>query len=260
MVLPENIQRLINGRPFSVDCIGMSDSQVLCFEDMVLKIEKTGEEPERERLMMQWLQDKLPVPRILCAEETDGFQFLLMERIPGQMLCSREFLEQPQKLVIRLAQALHMLWNVDLDGCPCRFSLDDKLNFAALRVAEGLCDTQNVEPDTYGENGFASPEELLKWLRRNRPEEKLCLSHGDLSLPNVFADHDRVCGFVDLGRCSAADPYQDIAICFRSLRNNLNGRYGRFRVDFDPDALFAELGILPDRELIRYYILLDELF
>jgi len=44
----------------------------------------------------------------------------------------------------------------------------------------------NVEPETYGENGFENPEEFLQWLKENRPDEELTFSHGDFCLPNII--------------------------------------------------------------------------
>ena len=39
--LPKTISEITSGREFVADRVGMSDSQVLIFEDMVLKIQKS---------------------------------------------------------------------------------------------------------------------------------------------------------------------------------------------------------------------------
>ena len=53
----------------------------------------------------------------------------------------------------------------------------------------------------------------------------------------------------------------DIALCHRSLRWNSEGAYGgRIYPDIRSDMLFDVLGITPEPEKIRDYILLDELF
>ena len=119
----------------------------------------------------------------------------------------------------------------------------------------------NVEPDTFGEKGFADPDALLEWLWENRPKEDLALSHGDYCLPNVFGMGAEVSGYIDLGRTGIADKWCDIALCYRSLSHNYSGRYhGRSYGAYDDLLLFRELGLEPDWEKIRYYILLDELF
>ena len=86
------------------------------------------------------------------------------------------------------------------------------------------------------------------------------LSHGVFCLPIVFIEDGHVSGMIDLGRAGAADRWQDIALCLRSLRENARGRYGPAYPGFDEDLLLRTLGMAPDREKIRYYLLLDELF
>lgn len=253
MNIPEYIRRIIGNREFITDNIGMSSSQVICFDDMVLKTDISQNEVD----MMNWLDGKLPVPNVLAYEE----ECLLMSKIAGKMLCDDEYMDNPRLLVTLLAKALNMFWSIDVKDCPCNFTLDNKLKLAEYRVANNLCDINDAEPETFGKNGFANPEELLKWLIANKPAETPCLSHGDFCLPNVFAIGNSISGFIDLGRCGIADKYQDLALCYRSLEHNADGRFtGKAITNFNADVLFAELGIVPDKELIKYYILLDELF
>lgn len=259
--LPEQIRATIGERAYTKDQIGRSDSQVICFDDMVLKIELQKVESDNEHVMMKWLEDRLPVPRILCLEQMDHANYLLMSRVEGQMLCSNEYLENPMELVRLLSQGLKMLWNVDITDCPYNNCVDNKLRFAEMRVANNLCTMEDAQPDTYGEDGFTSPLELLTWLKENKPVETPAFSHGDYCLPNIFAKNHGISGFIDLGRSGVADKYQDIALCYRSLKYNLGGQCGSSaHTGFHPDMLFEQLGIEPDWQLIRYYTLLDELF
>lgn len=253
MNIPESIRRVIGARISDTDRIGMSDATVLLFDDMVLKI---GAPPE-EIAMLRWLDGRVPVPEVLAAEG----EYLLMSRVPGEMLCKSAFTDRPQLLIERLAEALHMLWNADTTGCPYPDRTALALAEARRRVEAGLCSTTDVEPDTYGSGGFASPEALLTWLEANRPDERPVLSHGDFCLPNIFADEHGITGFIDVGRAGIADPYQDIALAYRSLRHNYEGKYARPGMpQLEYDTLFDAVGIKPDFERIRYYTLLDELF
>ena len=259
--IPETIQQLIGPRPYYIDDIGKSSSQVICFDDMILKIQESCEESENELRMIKWLQRKLPVPRILHEERADNTQFLLMSRILGQMSCDESYMDRESVLIELLAQGLKMLWSVDITDCPYSNSLEQKLRQARGRVEQGLCDMENVQEDTYGENGFRDPSDLLSWLETHKPQEDLVLAHGDYCLPNVFLQDDKISGFIDLGRCGIADRYQDIALCYRSLLNNYQGAYGgKAYSAFHPERLFEALEIKPDWEKVRYYILLDELF
>ncbi len=261
MNIPKSINEIIKNKSYSIDTVGMSDSQVICFDDMVLKVEKQQEESDNEHMMMRWLSDKLPVPEVLCSEKENGMSYLLMSRIKGKMSCSEELFENPKKLVKLLADGLRMLWDVDISECPYDNSLDNKLRLAEILVRNDLCDVENVEPGTYGKNGFKNPVELLQWLKENRPSEELVFSHGDFCLPNIIIDGEKINGFIDLGRSGIADKYQDIALCYRSLHHNYHGSYGgKVHEGFDASILFEELNIVPDWNKIKYYILMDELF
>ena len=261
MNIPTKIMEQIGGESFEMDTIGLSDSSVLLFEDKVLKIQPRSHEAGCELQMMRWLRGKLPVPEILAYEEADGKSYLLMSRVRGQMSCTPCFLENPAHLARLLAKALKRLWRVDIGDCPVSAALETKLAQAEYRVAHQMVDVENVEPDTFGENGFENPEALLSWLKENRPEEEKVLSHGDFCLPNVIFQGDTLSGFIDLGRMGVADKWCDIALCYRSLCHNFSGKYnGVSYPGFRPEMLFAELGLEPDWQKIRYYILLDELF
>ena len=64
-----------------------------------------------------------------------------------------------------------------------------------------------------------------------------------------------------MGKTGVGDKWNDIALCYRSLKHNFDGTYGgKVYKDFNPDMLFEKLGIEPDWDKLNYYILLDELF
>ncbi|MPM74585.1 Aminoglycoside 3'-phosphotransferase [bioreactor metagenome] len=121
----------------------------------------------------------------------------------------------------------------------------------------------DLNDDTLSEDGFSDIQALYDFLCAKRPKQDfaLSLSHGDYCLPNVFVSGDKAVGFLDLGNAGVADIWQDIALCVRSFEHNLC-LYGYNNNDFIKykELLFNELGIKPDEEKIKYYILLDELF
>ena len=177
--------------------------------------------------MMEWLSDRLPVPEILACEREEGVLYLLMSKLKGEMLCAHIYLCRPELLTELLAEGLKLLWSVDPSGCPC---------------------------------AHATNQRLLAWLKTHQPAERPAFTHGDCCLPNLFTDGKKITGFLDLGACGIADPYQDIALAYRSLRDNLCGKYGGIpQPGADPERLFQKLDIVPDRKRLRYYLLLDEL-
>ena len=259
--LPKSIQRNIAGKAYRTDDVGMSKAKIYVFNDCVLKIDAKRQKNDETVAMMRWLEGKLPVPKVICYEQDEERQYLLMSRVPGRMSCDEYYLSRPRELVARLAEALQLLWSVDITDCPRSRGLDEELAEARFRVENGLVDIGNVEPTTFGPGGFQNPADLLRWLETNKPDYEPVLSHGDLCLPNIFIDGDRVSGLIDLGACSIGDRWRDIALCYRSLRWNAEGAYGgKVYPDVKSQMLFDALSIEPDLEKIRYYILMDELF
>ncbi len=261
MILPEKISSLIADETYRKDEIGMSESSILIFEDKVLKIGRHNEEADNECHMMQYLCGKIPVPAVYAYETADEKSYLLMSKCAGRMACDDGYMSCPAMQCKMLADGLKKLWSVDVSDCPSDMRLAKKLKLAEYNVVNGLVDLDNVEPETFGEDGFKDPADLLRWLYQNMPEEEPVLSHGDFCLPNIFGIHDQTTGYIDLGKTGIADKWCDIALCYRSLSQNYSGRYhGRACSDFDDLRLFRELGIAPEWDKIRYYILLDELF
>ena len=261
MFLPERIEKLVADEVYKADDIGMSGASVLFFGDKILKVQECSEESENEYRMMLYLQGKLPVPTVYAHETEGGKSWLLMSKCQGQMACAHEYMADTGTQCKLLADGLKRLWGIDISDCPSDQRLAHKLEQAEYNIENGLVDLDNVEPDTFGEKEFKDPEALLQWLYANMPKEEPVLSHGDYCLPNLFGMGERVTGYIDLGKTGIADKWCDIAICYRSLSHNYSGKYkGKTYSDYDDMLLFRELGIEPDWEKIRYYILLDELF
>lgn len=271
LYIPKNIKNLVKNEEYDTDVIGMSGSNILLFPDKVLKIQENSEEAQNEVETMKWLElrrsqaseceERLSVPKVILHEYKGTKSYLLMTRVSGKMACDESLMSDPEKLTSLLAKALQELWKVDISDCPLGWTLDRKLKTAQYYVENNLVDTENVEPDTFGPNGFENPQALLRWLYDHRPEEELVFSHGDFCLPNIYITGDSTFSFIDLGRTGISDKWQDIALCYRSLKHNYSGKYGGNEYPgYDPNMLFDKLGIAPDWEKLRYYVLLDELF
>lgn len=257
---PPQIVLHTKGNAFTMDSTGPSGASIALFDDMVLKCEPLSEESENHTAMLAWLDGRIPVPRILETAVQDGWRWTLMTRIRGEMACADAWRSDPHRLVRVLADALRALWEIPIAGCPVDQSPEAKLTRARKNVACGQVDMELVDPGTFGEGGFSSPAELLHWLEANKPPFEPVLTHGDFCLPNLFLDNWELTGFLDLGRSGVGDRWTDIAILWRTLRDNFGGHYGEAVPGFHPDALFDALGIEKDEARLRYYLLMDELF
>lgn len=270
--LPESIREKVSGKDFRIDDLGKSGSRIFLFDDCVLKCEKLldasdteadlfREDQDKTVEVMRWISGKLPVPEVLAYEKDEKYRYLLMSKIPGTVACDPYYMEHPKEMIPALADALKLLWSIDISDCPRKADLDMLLQEAEYRVKNDLVDMSDVEPETFGEGGFKDAEELLSWLKENKPSYEPVLSHGDFCLPNVFIKDGKLSGLIDLGNTGTGDKWMDIALCYRSLKHNADGTWGsKVYPDIRPEVLFEELGIEPDWDKIHYYILLDELF
>ena len=76
----------------------------------------TGLEKERERL--EWLNAKLPVPKVIGFTKIDDKDVLLLSAIEGKNLAALSKEWPPEKVVDKLVQALHQFHAVDAKNCP----------------------------------------------------------------------------------------------------------------------------------------------
>ncbi len=263
MFLPKEIKTILGNQEYTRNNIGMSASEVLIFPEYVLKVQDRTAETDNERDIVEWLNGRIAVPNIAAYCVENDKAYTLMTRVTGKMLCDEEFLNDSSRLIKLMAEGLRILWDVKVDGCGLRVSrLEERLKKARQNVENGLVDVLDAESETFGEGGYANPEALLQWLEQNRPQEDIVLTHGDFCLPNIFAENDKISGFIDLGKMGPADRWQDLALALRSLKHNALGVYnnGKAYFNFEPQMLLDELGIEMDEEKYKYYLLLDQLF
>ncbi|MDI9471226.1 MAG: aminoglycoside 3'-phosphotransferase [Bacillota bacterium] len=256
--LPPEIQGLLPATGgYRLDRVGRTGSVIRLYETVVLKVQVADEQSRREHELLAWLDGRLPVPKVLGWAEEDGLFYLLESRIPGRMLAASEVMDDSPYLLARLAEAFRLLDGVGAEACPLDAGTAVKLAEARRRVEAGLVSGDRVDAKTIGPGGFQSPEALLDWLERKQPPYEPAFVHGDCCLPNILALGESVSGFIDLGRGGRGDRWLDVGLCMRSLRYNHGNRGGLTELE---TRFYQELGLEPDPERVRYYILLDELF
>ena len=116
--MPDSIKSKLENLTYEIDSVGMSGSGILLFTDKVLKVQEESDEAKNEVQAMQWLAERLSVPKVIAHEYKDGKSYLLMTRVAGRMACNKYYMKNPEKLTELLAQALQELWQVDISACP----------------------------------------------------------------------------------------------------------------------------------------------
>lgn len=260
-VLPPRILEIAQNKPYELSHIGLSGAQVRKYQDFVLKIQPRTEKSVNEAQFMRFLQGKALAPEVIEYETQDGYDYLLMSKLAGEMLTADKYLSNQALLFEKVNDVLSALWSIPAKDCPCDMTLARKLGFARYNVEHNRVDLKYTDPERLGANGrFKTPEALLQWLVANKPTEDLTVTHGDFCLPNIF-DCGRAAGIIDFPYGGVGDKYCDIALLRRSIKSNLAGEYGgKVYGEFDEKLFFDVLNITPDYDKIEYYVLLDELF
>lgn len=260
--LSNQLRQITKNYRFVKDRAGMSPARVYKLigrnENLYLKISSspyhgTTYDVEREKDNLLWLNGKLPVPEVLHFENYENVKFLLMREVEG-VVGDEDYQHHrdPQRMIEIYCEGLKLLQALSPLECPFNNNLEHRLNELDYLVRHNLADVETANWEA--ETPFQDPETLLAFLKTHQPDEELVFSHGDFGDSNLFLRGNQISGFIDVGRSGKADRWLDIAFCVRSIRNDLGPQPEYL------DFFFSRLGIQPDWEKIKYYLLLDELF
>lgn len=255
--LPGTLTAAIAGYEWQRITGGYSTAEVVRLErpghpTLFLKAEaRDGEgEVRAERARLEWIGERLPVPRVRLFAEDAAHDYLLTTGIPGIDASDDCYGRDIERLIDHLAEGMRRIHGLPIADCPFDHRIAARIEEARGRMQRGQVDEEDFDTARLGRTAENIFEELL----RTRPaDEDLVFTHGDYCLPNILLDGRRLSGFIDWGRAGVADRYQDLALAARSLEHNF-GATGVPR-------LFAAYGIArPDAEKVAFYQLLDEFF
>jgi aminoglycoside phosphotransferase len=254
--LPPSLAESVSGYAFRQVHIGLSPSKVFRLEaanknSLYLKTSPRvpGFSLLQEKLKLEWLEDRLPVPKVLQFAEDENTDYLLLSEISGRPASDDSLKKDTPRIVEQLATGLKTIHNLPVEDCPFDAQLDSAIKLARERMINGL-----VEPEDFDEERQdRTAEDLFQELIAAKPtDEDLTFTHGDYCVPNVILKNGKLSGFVDWGNAGVADKYQDIALLSRSVCYNFGEEWEK--------SVFKIYGIEPDWKKIHFYRLLDEFF
>lgn len=237
----------------SIGCSGDSVREVIRKDGTYyIKIAKSNK-LDKEYFMFNYLKNnKSLVPEVVYFNYDGKISTLITKKLEGDMICCDEIFDDMYHVVDLASDAIKILQSIDISNCPFYNNLDLKLSTAKYNIDNNLVTTKDMNDEN--QKRFGSVQKLYEYLVNNKiKEEKLCFSHGDLSIPNIFYKDEKITGFVDLGDSGIADIWYDISILVKSLRRN-------YETEEAEKYLFKKLNIKPDYKVIEYYILLTDLF
>lgn len=203
--------------------------------------------PEKQKL--DWLKNKLPVPKVLFFAQDQTTDYLLLSEIEGADASRNSFEENKRGVIELLAAGLKTIHSLSPADCPFDARLDYKIQLARKMMENNLVD----ESDFNDERRGRTARDLFRELVESVPEgADPVFTHGDYCLPNIILKNGKLSGFVDWGSAGVADKYQDIALLARSVEYNFGAKW--------KNVLFEILEIEPDEQKLHFYTLLDEFF
>lgn len=200
--LTSEIHKLIAGSPARAENIGRSGAKVLMSEEMCLKIAPEGT-LERAAVMQEYFYKKGLSAPLIKYIQSNGQDYLLMQRVRGRYACDKSLMSEPKKLARRIGEAVRMLHEIDASDCP----LADANRLAYDALCRFLGDAAALNSPV-----MSSRYSILKTD---------VLIHGDCCLPNIFFEDGSFSGFVDLGESGLGDRHFDLYWAQWSLGYNL---------------------------------------
>lgn len=225
--------------------IGCSDSKVYKIrKKSKIYYLKIAKHLSKESISIDYLKDKVIVPEKVFYEKYNGMSYLLTKSLNGIMLCDDYFDDHIMEGIDIIVEAFNALYNIDYSDCI----IDETIPVKIKRIEEniGLIKEEDIKKEIL--DRFHTKEAILKYLKGNMPKQIIGFTHGDMSLPNIYASNGHFSGFIDTENAGLCDIYYDIVVCEMSIERN----YGKEYID----VFYEKLGIEKDEFKSDYYRIL----
>ena len=205
---------------------------------------KIADHLSKESIMMDYLKDKISIPEKVFYEKYNGKSYILSKEVKGEMLCSEYYIEHPIEGIDIIIDAFNHLYNIDYSDCVVDETIDTKIKEIESRFSKIKND--DIKKEVL--DRFHTKENILKYLKGNKPKQIIGFTHGDMSLPNIYALDHHFNGLIDVGNAGISDIYYDLVVCEMSIERN----YGKEYVD----VFYDKIGIEKDEFKSDYYRIL----
>ena len=208
---------------------------------------KIADHLSQESIRLDYLSGKINIPEKVFYEKYNGKSYILTKEVKGIMLCDDYFDNNKMEGIDIIVEAFNAIYNIDYSDCIIDETIDTKIAKIESRFNQ-------IKESDINENilsRFHTKENILKYLKGNKPKQIIGFTHGDMSLPNIFALDHHFSGLIDVGNAGISDIYFDLVICEMSIERN----YGK---EYIP-VFYDKLGIEKDDFKSDYYRILMSL-
>lgn len=205
---------------------------------------KVANHLSKESISLDYLKDKVIVPEKVFYEKYNGMSYLLTKSLNGIMLCDDYFDDHVMEGIDIIVEAFNALYNIDYSDCV----IDETIPVKIKRVEEniGLIKEEDIKKEIL--DRFHTKQAILKYLKGNMPKQIIGFTHGDMSLPNIYACNGHFSGLLDTEDAGLSDIYYDLVVCEMSIERNYGEEY--------VDVFYEKLGIEKDEFKSDYYRIL----
>lgn len=205
---------------------------------------KVANHLSKESISLDYLKDKVIVPEKVFYEKYNGMSYLLTKSLNGIMLCDDYFDDHVMEGIDIIVEAFNALYNIDYSDCV----IDETIPVKIKRIEEniGLIKEEDIKKEIL--DRFHTKQAILKYLKGNMPKQIIGFTHGDMSLPNIYACNGHFSGLLDTEDAGLSDIYYDLVVCEISIERNYGEEY--------VDVFYEKLGIEKDEFKSDYYRIL----
>ena len=205
---------------------------------------KVANHLSKESISLDYLKDKVIVPEKVFYEKYNGMSYLLTKSLNGIMLCDDYFDDHIMEGIDIIVEAFNALYNIDYSDCV----IDETIPVKIKRIEEniGLIKEEDIKKEIL--DRFHTKQAILKYLKGNMPKQIIGFTHGDMSLPNIYACNGHFGGLLDTEDAGLSDIYYDLVVCEMSIERNYGEEY--------VDVFYEKLGIEKDEFKSDYYRIL----
>lgn len=196
----------------------------------------------QESIRLDYLSDKISIPEKVFYEKYNNKSYILTKEVKGISLADSYYVNNPIDGINIIVESFNNLYNVDYSDCI----IDETIDVKIKRIEDNIKNINDI--DEYILNRFCTKDNIIKYLKGNKPKQIIGFTHGNLTLSNIISLNNQFNGFIDVRNAGLCDIYYDLVVCEMSIEKI----YGKEYVDI----FYNKLGIEKDSFKSEYYRIL----
>ena len=169
----------------------------------------------RESIKQDYLKDKISIPEKVFYEKYQGKSYILTKEIRGNTL---DYLEDKNKIINVLIDVINHIYNIDYKDCIIDETVDTKIR----RIEENI---KNIELNKNLKERFVTKENIIKYIKGNKPKQIIGFTIGNLELNNIICENDEFKGIINTSESGLSDIYYDLVYCEKTIEEQLGKDY-----------------------------------